>query len=566
MPNFNNSRIAVVVVIDSESDQLDSTINNAKLLSDQIFLLGINLTDEIRNYIDSIDMSSRLVSVAGLDDYAAAKNRLIDYVELQNSADWLLWMDAGDEFLEDTIPLFKKFVESESDRDSLYVLALQRFAKLDRSRHDLDEETIAVRLIPLKKGLRFSGRVRESIVPSAAKLLIKISAAPGRIICPSKYGDSEMLLRRGHRNLNLLERLEQQGEIIENEKLLFRAEAKFDLGELVEVRRDLVKLINETNIQQLKLEGCYLFWETNLFSPIADDPMTRMLINALDLFPVDMQLLLFMGQHLQKQKRFDLAVRTYDTAIKHGRISIDVWHRLRIIEITVVCMAFVKHLQGENDDAIAILESNLNNVIDVAEYTRHLLNLYIAELHETKARELVSILFGGEELDLIRGAITGACHGSAGRWNEALFTLQKVYSDGCRDQICLRWYSLALIAEGRNSDAVRVIDEWVRLSPENNEAKLFLQAAEHPEHFSEILASVGLNYYATSNNRSKLSEDGNYERVEAGHAIREMIAASGQIDQNSTDNYAASESVATNNNEDEKSNSVFRISWQPANR
>ncbi|MDR2761727.1 MAG: hypothetical protein LBB88_03900 [Planctomycetaceae bacterium] len=556
MSIINDSRLAVAVVIDSESDQLDLTIDNAKLISDQVFLLGIDLTDEMRDYIDSIGMSGQLVSVVGLDDYSAARNRLLEYIELSGVADWLLWMDAGDEFLENTISQFKEFIETESDRDSLYVLALQRFAKFNKSRHDLDEETISPRLIPLRKGLRFSGRVRESIIPMALRLLIKVSAAPGRIICPTKYGDSEFLIRRGNRKLNLLERLEQSGEIIENEKLLYRAEAKFDLGELVEARRDLVQLIDKTTIPNLRLEGYYLFWETTLFSPIADDPMTRMLVNALDLFPVDMQLLLFMGQHLQKLKRFDLAMRTYETAVKHGRISLDVWHRLRIVEITVVCMAFVKHLQGKNDEAISILELNLSNVIDVAEYTRHLLNLYIAELCETKARELVAIIFGGEELDLIRDAITGACHGSAGRWNEALFTLEKAYLNGCRDQICLRWYSLALFAEGRNFDAVKVINEWVQLSPENSEARLFLQAAEQPEHFSEVLASVGLNYYAASNNRAK-SNGESIERVEAGHAIHEMISASGNDDQ--VKNYATNE-IQENTTE----KSTFKIKWIPA--
>ncbi|MDR1486120.1 MAG: hypothetical protein LBT09_15040 [Planctomycetaceae bacterium] len=556
MPNFNNSRIAVAIVIDAESDQLDKTINNAKLITDQIFLLGIDLTDETREHIDSIDLNSQLIPVVGLDDYSAAKNRLIDYVELSGTADWLLWMDAGDEFLESTIVPFKHFVETESDRNNLYVLALQRFAKFDKSRHDLDEETISPRLMPCRKGLRFSGSVRESIIPSTWKLLIKISAAPGRIICPTKYGESETLIRRGQRKLELLKRLEEKGEIIENEKLIYRAEAKFDLGEFVEVRRDLIKLIEETNIPLLKLEAYYLFWETTLFSPIATDPLTRMLINALDLFPVDMQLLLFMGQHLQKQKRFDLALRTYDTAISHGRISLDVWHRLRIIEIVVVCTAFVKHLRGENDAAIAILEANLDNVIDVGEYTRHLLNLYIAELHETKGRELAGILFGGEQLDLLRDAITGACHGSAGRWNEALFTLENAYQNGCRDQLCLRWYSLALIAAGRNDDAVRVIEGWIQLTPENNEARLFQQAAAQPEHFSEVLANLGLNYYAVSNNRNK-TDGKNIERVEAGHAVHEMIAASG------CDNQTNSIANDTNN---EKPEQNFRITWHPAER
>ncbi|MDR1053673.1 MAG: hypothetical protein LBL39_05810, partial [Planctomycetaceae bacterium] len=450
MPNFNNSRVAAVIVIDSETDQLDMTVNNAKLITDQIFLLGIDLTDEMREHVDFLGLSGQLVSVVGLDDYSAAKNRLIDYVERDGVADWLLWLDAGDEFLEGTVTSFKQFVETESDRNNLYVLALQRFAKFDRSRHDLDEETISPRLMPLRKGLRFSGRVRESLVPAALKLLIKISAAPGCIVCPTRYGDPDLLTRRGQRKLKLLERLEQQGEVINDEKLLYRAEAKFDLGELVEMRRDLLKLIEETAIPLLKLEAYYLFWETTLFSPIADDPLTRMLVNALDLFPVDMQLLLFMGQHLQKQKRFDLALRTYDTAFKYGRISLDVWHRLRIVEITVVCTAFVKHLRGENEEAIAILEANLNNVIDIAEYARHLLNLYISELCETKARELAALLFGGEQLDLMRDTITGACHGSAGRWREALFTLERAYQGGCRDQLCSRWYSLALIAAGQN--------------------------------------------------------------------------------------------------------------------
>ncbi|MDR1923313.1 MAG: hypothetical protein LBQ66_02970 [Planctomycetaceae bacterium] len=555
MSTFNTSRIAVCITIDAESDQLDLTIRSAKLITDQIFVLGIDLTDAMRQLINDAGLSGELVSVCGLDDYSAARNRLIEYVEHDKAADWILWLDAGDEFLDTTVPLFKDFVANESDHNTLYVLALQRFAKFDRSRHDLDEETISPRLMPLRKGLQFKGRVRESIIPMALTLMIKISAAPGRIICPSKYGEPEFLIRRSTRRLQLLDRLEKQGEIIENEKLIYHAEAQFDLGNFVETRRDLVKLINETTSPLLQLEGYYMFWETCLFSPIVTDAMTRTLINALDRFPVDMQLLLFMGQHLQHQKRYDLAIRTYETTLQHGRITLDLWHRLRMIEIAVVCMAYVYHLSGNNEKAISILESNLDNVIDLVEYTRHLLNLYIAELHESKARELAATIFGGEALDLIRDAITGACHGSACRWDEALFTLEAAYRKGCRDQLCLRWYALSLLAAKRPKEAVVIIEEWINITPENNEARLFLQAAEKPEQFTEVLANVGINYYAMSNNRSNPDKE-NTERIEAGHAVHEMITASGkQPEEQLITNTTADNSTEDNN---------FRITWHPA--
>jgi sugar phosphate isomerase/epimerase len=138
--------------------------------------------------------------------------------------------------------------------------------------------------------------------------------------------------------------------------------------------------------------------------------------------------------------------------------------------------------------------------------------------------------------------------------------LERAYQGGCRDQLCSRWYSLALIAAGQNEDATRVIEEWVQLTPNNNEARLFLQAIAQPEHFSEILASLGLNYYAVSNSRNKVDGE-SIERVEAGHAVHEMIAASG----NDSQPLNISETVTSNDTQNNEPTLDFHENLQPAN-
>ncbi|MDR2115337.1 MAG: tetratricopeptide repeat protein [Planctomycetaceae bacterium] len=493
---MNQNQIAVGIIVEDGFEGLQNTLRNVTQFSDFVFVLNTESVTIINKppLVNGVNITycKSQHCHQNCHDEAVLRNELIEFVESQdvvkqNNVNWLLLMNAGERFDETTLEEFRLFLTNELERNSLYVMVLHRLHRLDGIRHDLDEETIEPRLIPLRKGLRFQGQVRASILSSAADLMIRLNAAPGRFLLPSRQRDSARQKQWATRNRQVLEQLEKQGKAITNEFLLVRAEAQTILGDYVCARRDFLQLIEQTTRNDLRLAAYYGVWETFTFAPISEQEMTKILLAGLDYFPVDMQLLTFMGSHLQRQGKLDLAIRTFETAIRYGQTTLDIWHRLRIREMAITSLALLHRLRGEGQKAVQVMESNLELIVDRTEFNRHLLDLYIAELQEQKGHEFAATIWGGADLDLIREVISGACRASAGNWEKAVLPLELAYWDGCRDVLCLRWYSLALLSLTRFNEAVVILEEWNRLEPKNKEAQAFLAAARQPEHFNRIV-------------------------------------------------------------------------------
>jgi hypothetical protein len=137
--------------------------------------------------------------------------------------------------------------------------------------------------------------------------------------------------------------------------LAAKSEAQFILGNYIDSRKSSRALIEATSRSDLRLSAYYNIWETFAHAPIPDAEITKILVEAVDQFPVEMQLLTFLGSHLQRTGQLELAARTFETAIQHGRVSLDVWHRLRIQEIAVTSLALCLRLQDRNNEAIRVL-------------------------------------------------------------------------------------------------------------------------------------------------------------------------------------------------------------------
>ena len=517
----DDSRIAIGIIVDKETlPLLRKTIASARTLSDHIFVLTA---------CEDCDVTEPGVSVhsGGLvDDEATIRNKLIDCVENAKVADWLVWLNPGEEFDATTLDEFLDFLENDSQRDSIYVMVLHRSFREDRTRHDFDEETIEARLMPLRKGIRFQGRVRASLLPRSASLMTQISAAPGRFLLPSKKVDPTKTLQSAQKTLGILDKIEREGESIQDDLLAARAEAQFQSGNYIEARRLLTLLLKETQRSDLRLSAYFSLWETFAAAPIPDAEITKLMIESLDHFPVEMQLLTFLGSHLQRTGQIDLAVRTFETAVQHGRISLDVWHRLHIREIAVTSLALCHRLQNRNDDAIRVLEANTELVEDRVEYNRHLLDLYIAENLEEKASELAAEIWGDVDLDLIRLALKGACVAKSGRWNLALSPLEESFEGGCRDALCLRWYALTLLALQKFGQAIEILTQWLAVQPGNMEARSYLAAAQNPGQFGDTMKRIrDAHLRSLGVMGDKIKPRKPHIRIE--DAVREMIQSSG---------------------------------------
>ena len=517
-----NSRIAVGIVVDNDSlPLLHKTVASAQTLAKHIFVLATGENCDV-------DESCAAVQYGGYaHDEACTRNMLIDTAEKTGEADWLVWMNPGDEFDATTLDEFQHFVEQEIQRDAIYMMVSHRYFREDRIRHDFDEETIEARLMPLRKGVRFQGRVRASLLSRNAALMVPISAAPGRFLLPSKKIDPAKTTTRASQTLETLEKIENEGELIQDDLLAAKADAQFNLGNFIDSRKSLMQLIKNASRSDLRLSAYYNVWETFAHAPIPDAEITKLLIESIDHFPVDMQLLTFLGTHLQRTGQLDLAIRTFETAIQHGRVSLDVWHRLRIREIAATSLALCFRLQDRNNDAMRVLETSAELVDDRSEFNRHLLDLYIAENVEEKASELAAEIWGDVDLDLLRLVIKGACLAKTGRWDLALAPLTEAHQQGCRDILCLRWYALALLATQQFKLAIEILEEWLAIQPDNSEAKSYHAAAQHPNRFSEMLRRIRNTHLRSLGLMIKKPAASRKPNIRIEDAVREMIQASG---------------------------------------
>jgi len=517
----HSTRIAVGIIVDEDTlPLLHRTVSSARTLSDQIFVLAVG---------QDLAVSEPGVTLhygGWTHDEASTRNVLIDYVEEANVAEFLLWLNPGEEFDTRTLDEFQHFLEHVSHRDFLYMMVAHRYFREDHVRHDFDEETIEARLMPLRRGVRYQGRVSASLLSRSAGLMTQISAAPGRVLLPPQKQDPAKSTKRATRTLETLRKIENEGDVIQDDLLAARAEAQFILGNVVDARRSWTQLLKETERSDLRLRAYYSLWETFAVVPIPDVEITKLMLEALDHFPVDMQLLTFLGSHMQRTGKLDLALRTFETAVEHGRVSLDVWHRLRIREMAIMSLALCHRLQNKNNAAIRVLEMNTEMVEDRSEYNRHLLDLYIAENLEDKASELSAEIWGDVELDLIRLAVKGACIAKTGRWEHAFAPLKEAYDKGCRDILCLRWYALALLALQQFPSAIGILAEWLEVQPDNAEAKSYYAAAQHPGQFSETLRRIqDAHLRSLGVMAKKIAPRKPNIRIE--DAVREMIQASG---------------------------------------
>jgi len=515
------SRIAVGILVDEETlPLLHKTVTSAQTLSEHVFVLAAG-----KNIV--VAETGITVHYGGwAEDEASTRNLLIDYVENANVADYLLWFNPGEEFDEKTQDEFQHFLEHDCQRDAVYMMVLHRHYREDRVRHDFDEETIDARLMPLRKGVRYQGRIRASVLSRSVNMMTHISAAPGRFLLPSKKIDPAKSKSRAELTLKVLEKIESEGEVIQDDLLLARAEAQCILGDYVDSRRSLTQLIQGDLRSDYRLSAYYHLWETFALAPIPDAEVTKLMVEALDHFPVDMQLLTFLGSHLQRIGKLDLAVKTFETAVQHGKVSLDVWHRLRIREIAITSWALCLRLQDRNDEAIRVLEAHSELVEDRSEFNRHLLDLYIVENLEEKASELAAYIWGDVELDLIRLVIKGACAAKSGRWDLALAPLKKAHQKGCRDILCLRWYALTLLAQQQFAPAIEILEQWLGVQPDNSEAKSYYAAAQRPEQFNETLKRIrDAHLRSLGLMTKKIAPRKPNIRIE--DAVREMIQSSG---------------------------------------
>ena len=198
-------------------------------------------------------------------------------------------------------------------------------------------------------------------------------------------------------------------------------------------------------------------------------------IRAIEIFPIDAQLLCALGGYLQAQGKLNLASQAYLTAFKFGQVNPIVWHVGDIREMAAVCHSLTLQLLQQPENAVQFLESVLADDPRSTRLRRRLIDIFILQGNrEAALAHAGSLPASTPHLEAFRSAIRGACFAVQQNLIAAKAYLNAGYAHGCRDPICLKWLSLCLISAGETSAARPIVDEWKRIEPRNPEVDKLL--------------------------------------------------------------------------------------------
>ncbi len=462
-------KLSVAMIVRDEGAVLTETIASVSDIADDVFVLDTGSTDDTVRIAEAA--GARVATLPWTDDFSAARNCAMDQID----SDWILWLNAGETLSVESKSSLREFVDSDADARRVYMLMVV-VPPTDPS--SSSEQAAHMRLLPNLPELRYRGRVREGLEKSAEHLELSVEIAPGSIHRHPRENVATRKAGKARRNLRIVAAECRGSDTMPVRLLLVAGEAFSDLNELEKARQAFLQAtqLAERGSTEM-LDAYYGLLTTYDGIPEHQDRQLSLGLEALEIFPLDAQLLCAMGSYLQVQNRLDLAERAFDTAVKHGQVDLETWHLAEIAEMATVCLALTQQLSGRNEDSRETLLDALRRFPDSARIRRHLIDLVVKLGRTEEALDLVHPLVGTAP-DPWRNAVLGACKAAAKDWLQALGYLQSAYVGGCHDPFCLRWLVVTLISNGQMEAARPVLDEWLQREPNNAEALAYVDRME----------------------------------------------------------------------------------------
>lgn len=464
-------RLSVAMIVRDEAQVLGETIESVRGIADEVVLYDTGSTD------GTPELARRLGAVVTrgtwTDDFSRARNRALALATGQ----WVLWLDAGERL--SAVEELRAFIDEKASPDSAYAM----FVEIPpQEAGNSSEQAAQIRLIPNSVLIRFQGRVRETLHASLAAGGYTVEQAPGRIFRNPRDHQVERKLRRAERNLHLIAlEAEHLGDYPARLHLAL-GDAYADAGNPQSARHAYLQALTKAGPGSRELLEAYY----GLLASTPDDNRPLMLttcLEALEAFPLDAQLLLAMGNYLQGEKRYDLAARSFELAVRHGQVTLEAWHLTELAEVAASCWSLSLRLEGKDAAARRALEEALTMRPTSQRLRNHLLDLLVKQgLEDEALRVFEKIPVVAARRQPLADAVRGACASARGEWARALGYLQSAYVAGCEDPFCLRWLATTLLSNGQLEAAEPVLRHWQRVEPANPELKAYL-AIVAPEEF-----------------------------------------------------------------------------------
>ena len=461
-------RLSVAMIVRDAEPLLCETLESVREIADEIVVCDTQSTDKTVEV--AARFATRVVQCPWTNDFSAARNACVEHL----TGDWVLWLDAGEQLDRQDAAGLREFLNSDADPANAYLLLVKVEPPTE---HVAAEQLAQVRLVPRHPQLRFRGRVRESLTDSLAQAGISVEGLQCGIRRGRREHDPEIKAFRAHRNLRLCEFEGQHGDLhprLQN----CRAEAHANLDNRVEAARLYRQSVKTAAPGSADMLEAYYGLLTALDG--VNDAVAAQIsvcLEALETYPLDAQLLCALGGYLQRQGRTDLATRSYETAYRFGRVNPETWHLQEIAPFAAVCYAAALQLAGQDESAYQVLTEAVARDPDSLRLHRQITEWHIKHGRtEDALKQLEKWPTRPSNFEALRTAVRGASLAGQKNWPAARSYLQTAYTAGCRDVLCLRWLSLALLSLGAADQAEMILREWSEFDPANVEPARYLAA------------------------------------------------------------------------------------------
>jgi tetratricopeptide (TPR) repeat protein len=455
-------RLSVAMVARDCAEVVGASLESVRDIADEIVVVDTGSQDRTREI--ALTHASRVLEFDWCDDFAAARNVCLGHV----TGDWILWLDAGETITGEDAERLRTLIDCQDSTDRAYLVMV----RVPAENHEMADEQIGrIRLHPRRSGMEFTGRVREEIQTAIEALGLRLELAPFVLQRSRGEHDPEIKRRKAERNVHLAA-LEIQEHGVLPSPLLAMAEACVALDQVTQGIEFFSRALEIAPAGSTgMLEGFYGILSALDQVPQAREQQLALCEQALEMFPLDAQLLCAMGSYLQRQNRLDLACRSYEAAARFGQVDPQTWHLIEIADVASACQAACQELLGDAEGARRNLEAALSAKPTSERLRRLVLDMYIRRDCRQEALEMAEqFAQPTAHRDALRSAVRGACLAAKQNWTPALAYLQTAYGSGCRDTICLRGLVNAYLATGDRVGAERVLVEWRRVQPHSGEA------------------------------------------------------------------------------------------------
>lgn len=461
-------RLSVAMIVRDAEDCLAATLDCVRSLADEIVVLDTGSRDSSLRI--ARQKATKVVSRPWTEDFSSARNAALDEV----TGDWVLWLDAGETISLEAADGLRKFIDHEADDQTAYCLLVRTPAQ---GANIAGEQVARLRLHPQLPELRFAGRVRESLQAGIEQLGLQTAGLAYTIQRGAREHGQSLRQQRAERNLRLAKLAMQEAGT--TPRMLNcvgeAAQALEDHASSAAFHRQALE--QSAGGSPEMLEAYYGLLTALEGEPGSRDAQLQLCMKALEVFPLDAQLLCAIGGYLQSKEQPELALRAYQLSAQHGQISLEIWHLEGLQEIAHNCYALTLQQLGREDEAVQFLHEQLAANPQLARLRRQLLELHVRHAQHDEALAVVSAMpRGASNREALRNAVRGACLAAEQNWVSAKTYLETAHRTGCREPLCLRWLTQTYLSLDNHDEAAAMLAEWSAVDPLSAELRQTRQA------------------------------------------------------------------------------------------